>query len=335
MKQKDTMQPLISVIVPVYNGEEYLAKCIESIENQTYENLEVIIINDGSTDATGQVCVSLKKRYPNIHVITMEDEGVSAARNAGLDAAKGAFVTFVDADDRLRSRMLEALFYGIMKTGSDICGCSFYMWHTQEEWDMFLTQKYRMEEAKVYRATDYLREETLKGNSRCWSKLYRRSVIGKMRFRKGMSIGEDMLFLIDLLPYVRSVSEISYPGYGYYQNPHGAMNRAFTKRYMDQITCWEIAREQSVKIDKSLYGQVTAILLISIMLTVGKLAFLSGSERRKYSECVQICHHKLKEEIEVKEAYEALSKGYRIKTKMFCLAPNLYLFLYHFRKYIK
>jgi len=95
------MQPLISVIVPVYNGQDYLGKCIESIEAQTYENLEVIIINDGSTDATGQVLTGLKAKYDNIHVITMEDEGVSAARNAGLDAAKGAFVTFVDADEAL------------------------------------------------------------------------------------------------------------------------------------------------------------------------------------------------------------------------------------------
>ena len=86
--------PLISVIVPVYNGQDYLEKCIESIENQTYRNLEVIIVNDGSTDATGAVCDRLRTGYANISVITMEDEGVSAARNRALDRAVGGTVYF-------------------------------------------------------------------------------------------------------------------------------------------------------------------------------------------------------------------------------------------------
>lgn len=329
------MQPLISVIVPVHNGQDYLEKCIESIENQTYENLEIIIINDGSTDGTGQVCVRLKQKYENIHVITMDDQGVSAARNAGLDAAKGAFVTFVDADDRLRSKMLEILFDGIMKTGSDICGCSFSMWKSEEEWEEFLSRKIRVEPVKSYVAGEYLKEQVLKGNSRCWSKLYRRSLIGKIRFRRGVTIGEDMLFLIDLLPYVREISEISYPGYGYYQNPHGAMNRAFVPRYMDQITCWELARDQVVQMDGKLKEQVTTILIMAILLTASKLALLSASERRKYRQYTHICQAKLKEEMQVEGAFEGLSKGYRFKTKLFSYLPGLYLSLYHFRKYIR
>ena len=147
MEQK----PLISVIVPVYNGQDYLEKCIESIEAQTYENIEVLIINDGSTDATGQVCVSLKQRYSNISVITTEDEGVSAARNVGLDAAKGAYVTFVDADDRIRPKMLEALYQGMMDTGSDICGCGFLIWEKEEDWEELLKGRYRLEKGKEYR----------------------------------------------------------------------------------------------------------------------------------------------------------------------------------------
>ena len=327
------MRPLISVIVPVYNGQDYLEKCIESIENQTYENLEIIIINDGSTDGTGQVCVKLRERYENIRVITMEDEGVSAARNAGLDAAKGAFVTFVDADDRIRPRMLETLFEGVMQTGCDICGCSFEMWKSQEEWEHFLERKYKIGSAVSYSAVDYLRNQVVKGNSRCWSKLYRRSLIGNLRFRRGLSIGEDMLFLVDLLPYVRGVAEISYPGYGYYQNPHGAMNRGFTPRYMDQITCWELAREEMLQMDMGLAAEVTTILIMAILLTAGKLALLSAGERRRQKQYTRICHEKIKKELQVPGAYEGLSKGYRMKAKLFGAAPGLYLFLYHFRKY--
>ena len=325
------MQPLISVIVPVYNGQDYLGKCIESIEAQTYENLEVIIINDGSTDATGQVLTGLKAKYDNIHVITMEDEGVSAARNAGLDAAKGAFVTFVDADDRIRPKMLETLYQGILDTGSDICGCSFLTWKEEEEWDELLQKRYRIHAPETYQPEGYLENQVLSGNSRCWSKLYRRAAIGKLRFRRGLTIGEDMLFLVELLPYVRSVSELAYPGYGYYQNPAGAMNRAFTPRYMDQITCWEAARE-AMPDKPAIRSRVTTILLVAIMLTVGKIALLSGQERRKNKQYIRICHNKLKEEIRFAGAYEGLDKGYRMKVKLFLAAPSLYLALYHFKK---
>lgn len=327
------MQPLISVIVPVHNGEEYLEKCIESIENQTYENLEVIIVNDGSTDGTGQVLVRLKESYENIHVITMEDEGVSAARNAGLSMAKGAFVTFVDADDRLRPKTLTVLYHGILETGSDVSGCGFFSWKQEEEWETFLQKRYRMEKAEKYSAAVYLKEEILKGNSRCWSKLYRRSAIGNLRFRKGLSIGEDMLFLVELLPFLRGICETDYPGYGYFRNPKGAMNRKFTKEYMDQITCWELARERVLTIDKTLQGQVTAILIMAILLTAGKLALLSGRERRRQKECIKICHEKLKKELQVPGAYEGLDRGYRWKASFFCFAPKIYLALYHFRKY--
>lgn len=122
----DSRETLISVIVPVHNGQNYLESCIRSIENQTCGNLEVIIINDGSVDGTVDVCGALQAAYDNVHVITLDDRGVSAARNAGLDRAAGVFVTFVDADDRLHPAMLQTLSDCMTRTGSDIVGCRFF-----------------------------------------------------------------------------------------------------------------------------------------------------------------------------------------------------------------
>lgn len=327
------MYPLISVIVPVYNGQDYLEKCIISIENQTYDNLEIIIINDGSTDDTASVCVRLCETYKNLRVITMEDEGVSAARNAGIDAANGAFLTFVDADDRLRPRTLEILYGCIMDTGCDVAGCEFSRWKTEEEWLMLSEQKYRIDKAVKYSVSEYLQKQILKGNSRCWSKLYRRSAVGNLRFQRNLTIGEDMLFLVKLLPYLRGIAETDYPGYGYFQNPNGAMNRSFSPKYMDQITCWEIAREEILKMDHNLEAQITSILIMGILLTAGKLAGLSSRDRRKQRQYIKLCHEKLKENMQVKGAFEKLSKGYQIKANFFCKAPSIYLALYHFRKY--
>ena len=104
------MQPLISVIVPVYNGELYLKNCIESIEAQSYEPLEIIVINDGSTDGTAEVCEKLAQSYENLSFITTEDLGVSASRNHGIALAKGELLTFVDADDRIHPQMLQRLY---------------------------------------------------------------------------------------------------------------------------------------------------------------------------------------------------------------------------------
>lgn len=327
-------KPLISVIIPVYNGQDYLEDCITSIEHQTYDNLEIIIINDGSTDRTGAICVKLKKKYDNIQVITMEDEGVSAARNAGIDMAKGGFLTFVDADDRLRPKTLEVLYDSILSTGCDIAGCRFQTFREEPEWQGQLLALHRIKEPAVYKPAEYLQKEILKGNSRCWSKLYRRSVVGNLRFQKGLSIGEDMLFLMELLPFVKKIAETDYPGYGYYQNPKGAMNREFTPKYMDQITCWEMARDKAMTIDKSTESEITTILLMSIMLVVGKIAMLSLTKRRQQRESVRICRDKLKRELKVQGAYDGLSKGYRFKVRLFQMAPELYLSLYHFRKYL-
>lgn len=301
----------------------------------------MIIINDGSTDKTAEVCCKLAKKYENIHVITMNDEGVSTARNAGIDAAGGEFVTFVDADDRLFPRTIQSLYEALIKTDSSIAGCRFWEWEEEEALPPILGNSLPLEKERVYAAYEFLKDGILKGNSRCWSKLYKRSAIGDVRFRKDITIGEDMLFLVDILPGIGKIVEISYKGYGYFKNPKGAMNRPFLPRYMDQITCWEIAREEIMKMnligleEQQIESQITTILLMAIMLTAGKLALLSAKDRRRQKQYIDICHEKIKKELQIPGAYEGLSKGYKVKVRLFQTMPAFYLWLYHFRKYKK
>ncbi|MCM1251782.1 MAG: glycosyltransferase [Clostridium sp.] len=329
---------LISVIIPVYNGEKYLPSCVESIKEQTYSNLEIIIINDGSTDKTGQVCHDLQQKYDNIQVITLKDEGVSAARNAGMDAAKGEYVTFVDADDRLRPDMLRVLYDCIVTNQCDVAGCGFFIWKDENNWKNAAGADAEKERAarsdvRIYTPDDYIKDAILQGNSRCWSKLYRKEAVKGTRFRTQLSIGEDMLFLVDMLATARKIVEISYQGYGYFQNPGGAIARSFRPGYMDQITCWELVRNAVTdrKAEHKLYVQTTTHLIIGVMLTAGKIAALSYRERQAYSGYVDICRKKLKEALSVAGAYTGLSAGYKVKTKLFVRMPNLYMWLYHIR----
>ena len=332
MKSDET---LISVIVPVYNGQDCLENCIRSIEAQTYGNLEIIIVNDGSTDATGAVCDRIKHSYGNVQVLTLGDEGVSAARNTGIDAARGDLITFVDADDRLCTETLRTLYDCMTEAGSDVSGCGFFMWSDEEEWKQGSEIKKANSQSTTYDAHRYLKEAILCGNSRCWSKLYRREIFDKVRFADKLTIGEDMLLLVKMLPHISKIAETDYCGYGYFSNPVGAVNREFIPEYMDQIICWELAREEILCMDRDLDAQVTALYMVGIMLTVGKLAMLTASKRREYKEYVQVCHGKLKEAMRVPGAAGRLSTGYRLKTGLFSVCPGLYLWLYHLQKALR
>lgn len=117
---------LISVIVPVYNSQNYIERCVNSLIAQTYENIEIIIIDDGSTDKSGGLCDALSAGDERIRVIHKKNEGVSAARNTGLDIAKGRFVAFVDSDDYVEINMLEQMIHQQRKSAAKIVACGYY-----------------------------------------------------------------------------------------------------------------------------------------------------------------------------------------------------------------
>lgn len=339
------MKPLISVIVPVYNGQDYVINCIESIEKQSYSPLEIIVIDDGSTDDTRNVLegyVSVSK-YENINLLSMDDRGVSAARNFGVKSSCGEFIAFVDADDRLLPDTISNLYNALINNDADVAGCTFSKWANEGDWKKVLSNvsdslESTLDNETCYTSKDYLSSQILNGNSRCWSKLYRRSLLKseasseKVSFREGLSIGEDMLFLVDLLPYVSKWVEIDYPGYGYFQNPKGAMYRPFNIHYLDQIKCWELVRDRALKIDATTESKVTRNLIMGIMLVVGKYSGLSLKERKSFRFALTECEEKLKENIKNKEAYRMLPIGYKLKTALFGVAPSLYIWLYHFHK---
>lgn len=349
------MKELISVIVPVHNGQDYLEKCIDSIKAQIYDRLEIIVVDDGSTDGTAQLCGYLQEKYDNVSIISLPDIGVAAARNRAIEQAKGEYITFVDADDRLRPDMLQRLYDSLQASDSDMAGCRFITWSTEDEWERItdcqphITNIEDIEErnaalsvsacqcteGKTYDRYHYLTDHILQNNSRCWSKLYRRSMIGEVRFREELTIGEDMLFLVDLLPGLTRAVELEYEGYGYYQNPGGLMRRPFKPAYMDQIKCWELAKEEILKTDPTLETQVNAKLMISVMLTVGKIAMLSRKEYRSAGEYLGICEEKMALYCKCKEAYQYLPEGYGMKVGLFSKSPGLYVALYHLLQKIK
>ena len=120
------MEDVVSVIVPVYNVEQYIRKCIESILNQTYNKMEIILVDDGSTDNSGIICDEYSKRDKRIKVIHKINGGLSDARNAGLDICTGDYIVFVDSDDYIKNNMIEMLHKDILEKRADISVCSYF-----------------------------------------------------------------------------------------------------------------------------------------------------------------------------------------------------------------
>ena len=186
-------QPLLSVIVPCYNVEKYLDKCIASIVGQTYSNLEIMLVNDGSTDSTGTICNSWKEKYQRISVIHKQNEGVSYARKTGIENATAEYVTFVDADDWIDKNMYADMMAALLSTNSDIAQCDFCIVHEDgriehrvQERDATIRILGRVEGVVMI-----LEDHQWRTHLGC--KIFKKTLFEHVEFPKGRVYGEDMI----------------------------------------------------------------------------------------------------------------------------------------------
>lgn len=172
---------LISIIVPIYNVELYLHRCIDSILNQTYENLEILLIDDGSKDGCGLICDQYAKNDSRIKVFHIDNQGLSAARNLGFKMSNGQYIGYVDSDDWIEPDMYEKLLGRIEETKADVSVCGF--WYESEKGDV---NKRTYSTDRVYNDTEAL-EALLVGelHNYVWNKLYRRSVLSRGGYLPG------------------------------------------------------------------------------------------------------------------------------------------------------
>lgn len=192
----------VSVIVPVYNVEKYISNCINSILNQTYSDIELILINDGSTDASGDICKSFEDRYDNIKYCFQSNAGVSAARNVGLDLSSGEYITFVDSDDTIKPQMIELLVNALEREDADLSICGYDLIREGKITPVPLTQAVLGGEINVakYFAINF---QTAATSSPC-CRIYKKALISH-RFDTNLYIGEDLFFN---LGYIQNVNKI-------------------------------------------------------------------------------------------------------------------------------
>ena len=179
---------LVTIIVPVYNVEKYLPCCFDSILAQTYHNLEIVVVDDGSTDNSGNICDEYASRDCRIRIFHKKNEGQSSARNAGLNVAKGSLISFVDSDDCIAPNYIEEMYFNLMKYNADISTVSFFK--TSD----FKKHPYQKASAtKSYTSTEAIKATLYqkKLNSSVWCKLFRKEIFDDVRFINGI-LYEDL-----------------------------------------------------------------------------------------------------------------------------------------------
>ena len=207
---------IISVIVPIYNSESYLEQCIDSILNQTFQDFELLLIDDGSTDNSLQICLRYSQKDNRIHSYTQRGSGPSAARNRGLDYARGVYITFVDSDDYLNHDALEILYNAMREGAYDLVRCSFQCvglrskLNAKELPDMVAHSKHELAQIYYKNYESYL-------HANVWGKLYRTSIIKehKIKFKENIHVCEDRIFNVEYAQYANTATLLKYIGYNY------------------------------------------------------------------------------------------------------------------------
>ena len=229
------MEPKISIIVPVYNVEQYLERCVESLINQTHKNIEIILVDDGSKDNSGKLCDELAQRDSRIIVYHKENGGLSDARNYGIDKSTSDYVGFVDSDDFVDEDMYEILLSNLLKFDSEISFCRLndvfndditkdntenkpYLMTSEQAIKMVL-------EAKVFSVTAV-------------NKLYKKSLFDQIRFDKG-KIAEDAIIMVDLLSRCEKIAATEAKKYYYMHRENSITTQKFTPKFLNVIEAYE------------------------------------------------------------------------------------------------
>lgn len=281
---------LVSIIVPVYNVERFLKKCVESIINQTYRNLEIILVDDGSTDSSGELCDTWEAFDNRITVIHKLNGGLSDARNIGLSAANGKYCAFIDSDDFISSDTVERLHFAMREYNCQIAVCNMVRIHEDETTELF----YRPVE-KLTILEGWQRFETLKQPSVC-NKLFRSELLKDVQFPKG-KFYEDT-FVYHVLAYrAKKIALTGHDGYYYLLRRESILGQPkYTDRYFDFVEAVYTRMIFLLERDVPQYDEEACLSLYAAVANSEKWIPKTEQNNQKFAqmrECYHIAYRKL------------------------------------------
>src|SRR5574344_334869 len=223
---QDTGNPKVSVIIPAYNAETCLGKCLDSIFNQTFKDFELIVVNDGSTDKTREICERYASQHSNMAVISQRNEGLSCARNAGINICQGEYIAFIDSDDYVEKEWLESYITAFSEYSTcDMVIQGLIINYQNHEEKVFLPQRY-YEREHIIDAYYILKSRSIDGFMH--NKIYKRKIIKEHHLKFEYELKEDLLFNYKYLSYISALVIIQNCNYHYVQHNSGSL---IHKRY--------------------------------------------------------------------------------------------------------
>lgn len=308
---------LVSIIIPVYNAEKYISDCLESVMNQTYSHLEIILVNDGSTDDSKKICEMFAKSDNRFIIINQSNLGQASARNTGLNIAKGKYIAFVDSDDTIDSKMFENLVKLIQEYRCDIAICGHKTIYEKKDFHKNFG-KYRIRSMN----NDELWEEIFgKLNNAVWNKLFKRELLDNVQFPTNLVHGEDLIFNLKYLTKCRTGVFDETPYYNYLKRNNSITMSNFSEKKLMEITSKDTAFEIVKKYKRS---QLKSALKFCFRARINVIrGIVRANLANEYSNEIQsfqnyIIHNykNIYHDLKIKERIE-----YHLVTKFF----NLYI----------
>ena len=294
---------LISIIIPVYKVEKYLEKCIESVLKQTYKNLQIILVDDGSPDSCGKICDEYAKKDVRIEVIHKENGGLSDARNVGISKAKGKYIGFVDSDDYIKNDMYEILYTLIKKYNADVSICNLY--DVIDEKEYIRNKENQIQE---YNRIDILKEILLDRNiqSYAWNKLYKKELFDEIKYPVGKKY-EDIGTTFYVLEKCKKVVVTGRPEYYYLKRADSLVNDVTESTvfdYMELIIQRYLYIENNIKELKRYNDYYLIRTLLTANNDIKNIKQISNVTQTKYNELYKISEKIIKNNYEeIKELY--------------------------------
>ncbi len=276
---------LISIIVPIYNVENYLQKCVESILNQTYHNIEIILVDDGSTDNSKVLCDALAEKNLCIKVVHKKNGGLSSARNAGISAADGKYLGFIDSDDYIEKEMFSVLYEAIRRTGKDIACCG----RVVDIFGEYSNREFTLEKEKIYSRNEAIKEVLYleKIDVSACDKLYKRRLFNRIKYPEGR-ISEDAAVIFDLLELSNGVVHVGKAFYHYVFRNNSITKSQYSNKKQDVLYNLEETRKFIINNhpelirDCNIYCTISASALI---LDMNRDIEAKKKNKKHYSEC--------------------------------------------------
>ena len=313
------MKTKVSVIVPIYNSERYIDKCIQSIINQTFKDIELILVDDGSTDKSVEISNKYAEKDKRIKIIKQKNKGVSSARNYGISIATGDFITFVDSDDFIEIDMLDILYNAAIDNNCDVVLSGIKIIKDNNI-------KYEFtKDSKIYTKQEvfklfYFDREPFSPNY-AWGKLIKRSICNKIKFREDIFLREDALFSMEL--FINCSNNIMFLNkylYNYVQRD-GSESKHFSKKRITSFYALEellnLAKEIDSEYEKS-FLKVYSKLILSILQDI--ISFDFENNKEEYFKISKSLNKHYIDNIKSKD----ISYKNKIHLSLIKISPSLY-----------